>query len=766
MPVGGGAQARATAWPRLSVACAVLLLTIQPGAVRTVGAAATGPAVLASSKPAQAAHLLIELPSGRVLSSSALPIIRTPVLPGSIIKVATLLAALETQVIAPDTRLLCRRHVEVDGHSFTCSHPRLAGPLSPVDALAQSCNYFFASIASRVKRDAFDRALAAMGLPPSDPAVPMVVAGLGLGGIRATPEQLLNGYVRLVTTRPASVGQRDWDLLREGLRDAAQNGTAAAFAESRLPALAKTGTAPMPGGGYHGLVVAVAPPDHPTRGVVVLAPGGSGADAARIAASLLVGWMPRGPQGDAELPRIRVGRVGRDGRYTVEPVELEEYVSRAVAAEATPGASPEEEKALAIAARTYALGNRDRHGSEGFDLCDLTHCQALRQPTTASRVAAAATAGRVIRDTDGRLAQVFYSASCGGRSERPSHVWPGAADPSYLASRSEPECELASSWSTDVSAQDLSRALKQAGLHGSTIRALGVVERTPSGRAGKVRIEGFEPDTMSGEAFRLVVGRALGWQLLKSTLFDVARTARGYRFTGRGAGHGVGLCVLGASRLARSGRTADEILRTYFPGTHVEVLKPGSEATRVATASAAPTMPRLAIVLPAGEERAERELRDLVAAALSAMATRSALAPPARLRLVVHDTVEAYHQATHKPWWTSGATLGDEVHLIPLPALRRRGLLGRTLAHEMAHAVVGTRLSGQPMWVSEGAAMFLSGELSHGDGRPNVALAACPSDADFLRAKSADALGKAYAAAGECFRREGKARVGAALELK
>ena len=71
---------------------------------------------------------------------------------------------------------------------------------------------------------------------------------------------------------------------------------------------------------------------------------------------------------------------------------------------------------------------------------------------------------------------------------------------------------------------------------------------------------------MSGHEFRMAVGRVAGWQSIKSTAFDVDRTGSGYRFTGRGFGHGVGLCVIGAGRRASSGATADEILQFYFPG--------------------------------------------------------------------------------------------------------------------------------------------------------------------------------------------------------
>jgi stage II sporulation protein D len=86
-----------------------------------------------------------------------------------------------------------------------------------------------------------------------------------------------------------------------------------------------------------------------------------------------------------------------------------------------------------VAIRTYAIVNAGRHRREGFDLCDTTHCQVLRAANEASRRAALSTAGRVLT-LDGKPVEIFYSASCGGRSERAADVWPGGAQFSYLKS--------------------------------------------------------------------------------------------------------------------------------------------------------------------------------------------------------------------------------------------------------------------------------------------------------------------------------------------
>src|SRR6185312_1335189 len=96
-------------------------------------------------------------------------------------------------------------------------------------------------------------------------------------------------------------------------------------------------------------------------------------------------------------------------------------------------------EALAIAIRTFALANRGRHRADGFDLCGETHCQVVRAAVAATERAARATSGRVL--LLGRApAQIFFSASCGGRTEIPSEVWPGAEDPPFLPSKEDDAC--------------------------------------------------------------------------------------------------------------------------------------------------------------------------------------------------------------------------------------------------------------------------------------------------------------------------------------
>src|ERR1700687_2731955 len=140
----------------------------------------------------------------------------------------------------------------------------------------------------------------------------------------------------------------------------------------------------------------------------------------------------------AAVTQVRVG-ILRGGSYDVTTMPLEAYVARVLAGEMARDSPPAALEALAIAIRTYALANRGRHRTEGFDLCDQTHCQVVRAATATTERVAQATAGQVLM-YNGLPASIYYSASCGGRTERPSAVWTGAEDPPYLPSRPDDAC--------------------------------------------------------------------------------------------------------------------------------------------------------------------------------------------------------------------------------------------------------------------------------------------------------------------------------------
>jgi stage II sporulation protein D len=487
---------------------------------------------------------------------------------------------------------------------------------------------------------------------------------------------------------------------------------------------------------------------------------------------------PRQTSAAAENETVRVGLLRPGGGYSIETMPIEAYVARVLAGEAARGSKPAALEALAITIRTFALANRGRHRADGFDLCDQTHCQVVRPATAATESAAANTAGRIlVRDADDAApAAVYYSASCGGRTEIPSAVWPGAEDPPFLPSQRDDACAGTPVWSAELRAEDLLHALRAAGFQGKRLKKLTVEARNGSGRVARLKVDGLEPEEISGQDLRVAVGRTLGWQHIKSTAFDLRRDGDAYRFTGHGSGHGVGLCVIGSARLAEQGSSAEAILARYFPGLPIgsvsgtatparavpDAAPPRSRAAprSISAPPPPPSPPPLSISLPDGDEGERDAIQKLTLIARDDLAGRLGVAPPQTITLRFHATTDDYERATGQAWFTSGALVNGELHLLPLAVLRERGVLERTIRHELVHALTDATLGPRPAWVREGAAIYFAGERPMPASvrqwppfRP-TAPGSCPSDAELVRPVSVGALANAYARARACFAKQ------------
>ena len=81
--------------------------------------------------------------------------------------------------------------------------------------------------------------------------------------------------------------------------------------------------------------------------------------------------------------------------------------------------------------------------------------------------------------------------------------------------------------------------------------------------------------SVRGDRVRWVLPPADGRPaILRSALFDLSLERSDGRLTGitasgRGYGHGIGLCQTGALEMARQGRSAEEILAHYYPGARL-----------------------------------------------------------------------------------------------------------------------------------------------------------------------------------------------------
>lgn len=394
-----------------------------------------------------------------------------------------------------------------------------------------------------------------------------------------------------------------------------------------------------------------------------------------------------------------------DGHLSITvTLPLEEYVAAVLTAESGDFQNAESRKAMAVVARTYATRFRGQHAKDGFDFCDTTHCQAFgwKAPPAAIQAAVNATRGEVLR-YDGNIAATFYHQNCGGITAAAAEAWPGVSE-AYLTSHADPYCAARGvlTWESAIRVTDLNRALRASALatpQGWT--AIEIVSRSESGRVDLLRLTGGRGATarMSASTFRFAVDRALGWEKIRSNFFEVRNAGDQVVFSGRGSGHGVGLCQAGAEEMAREGKSYREILSFYYPGTQLATTSPPTawqkrSAERVELLSTQPDAD--AALLPT----AEKILReDETATGWSA----------ARVRLQIYPTLDAYRDTTGQPGWVAASTRGTTIRLQPLKELEKRGIVESTLRHEMFHVLVEEKARvGIPLWFREGIVLFLA----------------------------------------------------------
>ncbi len=220
-------------------------------------------------------------------------------------------------------------------------------------------------------------------------------------------------------------------------------------------------------------------------------------------------------------------------------MDVETAVASAIAAESHPGASLEALRAQAVASRSFLLASRGRH--RGFDLCDTTHCQFLKQPPSVDSPAAEAarTTRRLVLRYRNRIVPAMFFAACGGKTFALRDV---GMEPGNYPSHSVacPPClRNPNRWRRRIASVDAKPLLT-------------------SGRS---------------ELARISLVRKLGWNAVPSNAYSVYSEGETVSLKGRGAGHGVGLCQRGAAGLAAEGMSFIEILRHYFPDTTIVAMR-------------------------------------------------------------------------------------------------------------------------------------------------------------------------------------------------
>jgi stage II sporulation protein D len=271
----------------------------------------------------------------------------------------------------------------------------------------------------------------------------------------------------------------------------------------------------------------------------------------------------------------------------INALSLEDYVKGVLAKEMPIGKGTENLealKALAICVRTYAI-QKMKDGKVYFDIYADTRDQVYGGVDDESQITNQATdeTQNLILKYDGNPAIIFYHSTCGGYTESVENVFTKEPVPYLITVKDgdEPNCVISPrfNWEEKYTRKLIVDRLKNYSLienKNYTLEDISVTSRFNSGRVKELEINLTDDSgeaqllVLSGNEIRSIIRNADGKSILWSNMFDVSTYSNYIILSGKGFGHGVGLCQWGAISLSKKGWSYDEILSHYYPGTNTE----------------------------------------------------------------------------------------------------------------------------------------------------------------------------------------------------
>lgn len=259
----------------------------------------------------------------------------------------------------------------------------------------------------------------------------------------------------------------------------------------------------------------------------------------------------------------------RDG--TSVEMELEKYVQCVILGEIPSDFETETLKAQAVATRTYTIRKlyKNNKHKNGVLCADSTCCQAFCTPEEYLDMGGSAayidrihqavlqTGGEVLH-YDGELIEATYFSASGGRTEAAVEVWgkdiPYLQSVTSLGEQAEQYEKQCISFTHDEFLEKLNLSAAYIG----NISCSNILY-TPGNGVKSITICG---NTYTGKQIR---------ELLKlpSTVFHISVEDESVNIIADGNGHRVGMSQYGADAMAVQGKTYQEILAHYYPGTNL-----------------------------------------------------------------------------------------------------------------------------------------------------------------------------------------------------
>jgi stage II sporulation protein D len=263
------------------------------------------------------------------------------------------------------------------------------------------------------------------------------------------------------------------------------------------------------------------------------------------------------------------------GLVAVNVVDLEDYLQGVLKDEIPAGWPAEAAKAMAIAARTYAVYQRLQNPGGLFHLRGTTASQVYggaRGEDLRTNWAVQATRGQILV-FGGQPISAFYHSCSGGATEDATDVFgmefdtlPGVKDDFSLT------CPY-SLWIERLTSKQIEGGLARAGYPVGRILDIVDLVRSRTGRILRIEVRHTRGTlVLEGRRFR----EAMGSEVIRSTDFEIRPNGSIFTFVGRGSGHGVGMSQWGAKEMAELAFQYQDILKFYYPLATIGVLSESS----------------------------------------------------------------------------------------------------------------------------------------------------------------------------------------------
>ncbi|MBR4644308.1 MAG: SpoIID/LytB domain-containing protein [Bacteroidaceae bacterium] len=305
----------------------------------------------------------------------------------------------------------------------------------------------------------------------------------------------------------------------------------------------------------------------------------------------------------------------------INELSLEDYLVSVISSEMKSTCSLEFLKASAVISRSWLLAQLtqktykshenpkatqeelirwwDREDHDLFDVCADDHCQRYQGITVACnpnvQQAVNETRGQVLM-ADGEICDARFGKCCGGQTNEFQYCWQNIRK-SYLSSVVDPFCNTSDRevlsqvlndydletqnfyrWQVRFTQERLRELIERnLGMKFGDILNLEPLETGPAGHISRLSIVGTERTYIIGK--ELLIRKTLSTSHLLSSAFTVSleniqdNVPQTFVLNGKGWGHGVGMCQIGAAVMGHQGYSYQQILTHYYPGAEIKKIQ-------------------------------------------------------------------------------------------------------------------------------------------------------------------------------------------------